>query len=1308
MNFTPKILLFALVMWCVSPSAYGQCSTPPPLNFQNPSFEGPVGAGITPTPWTECMLLPGGSPQTPDTQPGEWGVTLPPANGSSYVGLVHEPSAGWQEGAAEPLAIPLVAGTSYSFTLDLANSSSTGGGISPGCAECQIWGGFSACDTASLLWHSGNITPYDTWQLDTATFIPTQSYTWIMFRVNSLGCSAQPYILLDNLGEIVARSVTVTENVINNDHCSGDSTGKAVVHVVGNNPPFTYQWSTPLVTSDSILNDVPAGTYTLTVTDHNSCTAVTSITITQPAPLVLTPDVIQPTCGGASTGSAYMSYAGGTEPMTFIWSNGPTTQPDPNLFDGTYGITTTDAHGCTASSSITIAAPTSMVITATITNATCNQSNGGITASVTGGATPYSFAWNTVPAQNTASATGLAAASYIVTVTDNNHCTASASFAVSQPPTGMTAHLTVTNVLCFGQSTGAIATTASGGSPPYSYSWSNGASSVGINNIAAGVYSVSLSDNTGCGFVLDTTITQPAAALSATINETDVKCFGQATGIATATATGGTAGYTYNWNTVPVQTSSAINNVIAGNYLITVTDANQCTFTTSTTIHQPAAPLAVTETHVNVLCFGGNNGSATSAVTGGTTGYTYSWNTTPAQTTGNISTLIAGTYNLTVTDANQCTATVASVISQPASPVQVFDSLSSPLCFGQAAASALAVASGGTPGAGYTYSWNTTPVQNTQAISNIPAGNYTVVATDANSCTASASITVAPPPTALTVTTTPVEVLCFGSNTGSIAANASGSYGNYTYSWSTAPVQTTATATQLIAGNYSVTVTDMVGCTATAADVVTQPAAPLALTTSQTNILCFGDNSGAAAVVATGGTSGYNYLWSTNPPQTTAAVTSLLASRYNVKVTDANGCIDTTGVTILQPAAPLLATSIIDNVSCNGRNDGNIQINTTGGTVGPGYTYVWNPGSSTTASTGNVGAGNYSMTVTDANNCTFALLDMVVTEPTPIAIATAVTNVSCPGHGDGKINSTVSGSVPPYTYVWSNGESTATDSLLNGGSYNVTATDSKGCTVAATNLLVAELPGVVLSANVTNILCFPLQNGAINVTAGSSFMPLQYKWSNGVTTSDLANIDTGVYSITVTDAHHCTADTTVHVGNDSVYSIAVNPDTATIKLGESIGIELTPFGSTFGTITWTPSEGLSCSDCANPTSSPIQSITYYVATTDVHGCVADTKVAIIVIPTYNIFVPNAFTPNNDGNNDFFEVFGNKEAWKYFEVEVFDRWGEKMIESNDMNFKWDGEYKGRPAPMGVYVYAIHLVYLDNHTDKLFKGTVTLIR
>ncbi|HWB63946.1 MAG TPA: SprB repeat-containing protein, partial [Chitinophagales bacterium] len=333
-------------------SGFSQCVPAPTVTFQNPSFEGPTGAGITPSPWTECM-----SGQTPDTQPGQWGVTLPPVDGTSYVGLVHQPSGNWQEGAAEPLSSALVAGTLYNFTVWLANSSSTGGGISPGCAECEIWGGFGPCDQGTLLWHSGDISPMDTWIQYNVSFTPTQNFSWIMFQVNTLGCSSEPYILVDDISPVVPSNVTATAVVNRNEACAGGSTGQATVHATGMNPPFTYTWSSGNVVNDTVLTNAAVGTYTVTVTDSHTCTSTASVTITEPAPLTLTPTIEPVTCYGLNTGSAYMSYAGGTMPMSFNWSNGPNTQNNSNLFAGTYNITVTDDSSCEATGSAIISQP---------------------------------------------------------------------------------------------------------------------------------------------------------------------------------------------------------------------------------------------------------------------------------------------------------------------------------------------------------------------------------------------------------------------------------------------------------------------------------------------------------------------------------------------------------------------------------------------------------------------------------------------------------------------------------------------------------------------------------------------------------------------------------------------------------------------------------------------------------------------------------------------------------------------------------------------------------------------------------------
>jgi gliding motility-associated-like protein len=1296
-------IILALLSLAFSLNSNAQCGNPTPLIVQNPSFEGPQQPHVTPSPWTNCQPS-----QTPDTQPGNWGVSLPPTNGSSYLGLVNQVSANWKEGASQQLSTPMTAGTPYTFTIDLANSSTTGGGIVPGCAELEIWGGNGTCGYGELLWNSGNITPYDVWQTYTVMFTPTQGWPYITLYVNSLGCTDVPYILVDNMSPIMPATVNVTATINNHVSCANGTNGMATANITGQNPPFTYQWSSAPVQTDTVLDNVPAGTYTITVTDANTCTATASVTINQPQPLTLTPTTAPVTCYGTGTGSAYMSYSGGTAPMDFYWNNGAITQNNTGLFAGTVTITVTDANNCTASASATISQPAQLAVSGTVTSPTCGGvTNGSINTNISGGTTPYAFyQWNTTPTQSTANATNLSAGNYIITVTDANACTASASFTVNPPPNSVSVSLTNVHVTCYGQSTGAVNSTLTGGSPPFNYQWNTVPvqTTPNISNLPAGSYSVTVTDGNSCSSSAAINVQQPPTPVSVNITPTHVLCYGNSTGSALANASGGIPGYTYSWSTSPVQTTPTAINLSAGSYNVTVSDSLSCTATSTTTINQPAAPLTLQETHVDVLCFGSTTGSVTVTPSGGTSGYTYNWNTTPPQTSATAANIPSGNYTATVTDANNCTAAVSSTITQPATPVTVATSLTQPLCFGQAAAAATATASGGT--SGYSYLWNTTPQQNAAIISNIPAGNYTVTATDANNCTATNTIVVSPPPTALTVTTNVINVLCYGESTGSIAANASGSYGNYSYNWSASPPQVSATAVNLPAGSYSVTVTDIQGCTATASDIVTQPAAPLALTTSTVDVLCYGNATGSATVTATGGTTSYNYQWNTQPVQNTATANALVSGNYTVTVTDANSCTETATVVINQPAAPLTATHSAVNVSCNGAGNGSINVTSTGGTQNYAYQWSVTPSVNSPSATG-LAPGSYSITVTDANNCSFAISNMSVSEPPLLTISPVVTDVSCPNHGDGSIVTNATGGTLPYTFNWSNGGSSADLLNINGGNYLLTLTDNNNCSVTG-NYTVNELPGVAVSGTPVNVLCYPLQNGYITLSATSSFMPLQFSWSNGQTLQNISSLDTGTYSVTVTDAHGCTATDVFHIGNDSVFSIDATPDMVTIDLGETVNLNVQPIGSSFGSVLWTPSYALNCSDCISTISSPVESVTYHVTGTDVNGCIAHDTVRINVIPKYVVFVPNVFTPNGDGANDYFEVFGNKEAWKQFNVEVFNRLGEKVYESNDMNFRWDGTFKGVLQNPAVYVYLVKVVYIDNYSEKLFKGSVTLLR
>ncbi|MFM9057064.1 MAG: beta strand repeat-containing protein, partial [Bacteroidota bacterium] len=543
--------------------------------------------------------------------------------------------------------------------------------------------------------------------------------------------------------------------------------------------------------------------------------------------------------------------------------------------------------------------------------------------------------------------------------------------------TGTPVNTTITsqvNVLCFGNSTGSINLTVSGGKPPYLYNWSNGATIQDPSGLAAGTYTVTVTDANGSTSTISATITQPAAALSSSIAGTNVLCFGNATGVADLSVSGGTSPYTFSWNTGA--TTQDLSNIVAGTYSVTITDANGCTRNSSVSITQPAAALAGSISGTNVLCHGNSTGAADLSVNGGTAPYSYSWNT--GATTQDLSGIAAGTYTVVVTDANGCSISRNVTITQPLAPLSLSVNGTNVLCNGNATGAADLSVSGGT--APYSYSWSNGA--STQDLSGLIAGTYSVVVTDANGCSASTSLTILQPAAALSASTVPTYVLCHGNTTGAADLTVAGGTTPYSYSWSNGA--TTQDINNLAAGFYTVNITDANGCTISSNALILQPADYLGGSISGTNVDCNGNATGAADLSVTGGTAPYSYSWSNGA--STQDLSSIVAGTYTVVVTDANGCTISRSITITQPAT-LVASSSNTSVTCLGATS-TITVSAVGGTApysGTGdYTVV---------------AGTYSYTVTDANGCTSSTsitvseADVVfptITVPADITVATNV------------------------------------------------------------------------------------------------------------------------------------------------------------------------------------------------------------------------------------------------------------------------------------------------------------------------------
>lgn len=815
------------------------------------------------------------------------------------------------------------------------------------------------------------------------------------------------------------------------------------------------------------------------------------------------------TCTAPNSGTATVNPTGGTPPYTYLWSDGQTTQTATGLSAGTYDVTVTD-NACSSSNtnfSITLST-TGPTITFTKTDIPCNGgTTGSATVNITGGTAPTTILWSN--GVTTASNPGLAAGTYDVTVTDNIGCLAIGSVTIAQAST-LSATATATASACGATGTGTVSVTATGGTPPYTYLWSNGPTTATQNNLAAGTYDVTVTDNAGCTFLASATVTTPTSFTLAT-TVTNGNCSSPNSASIDLTVTGGTAPITFAWSNAAV--TEDISNLTAGTYTVTVTDGNGCIEIIASNVTVPA-PVTVTIANTPVSCNGANDGTATVTATAGTAPYTYLWSN--AGTTASINGLAGGTYDVTVTGTDGCSATATTTVSEPTA-LNVSIAANDPTCPALNNGDATATPTSGT--APYTYLWSNGDITSTSA--GLVADSYSVVITDATGCTATTSVILTDPP-AVNVAVTATDEQCNTPNSGTATANVSNGTAPYTQTWSNAG--TTVTINNLAPGNYDVTITDAVGCTATASGTVNASTLPtVSITAADPN--CNGGNDGVLEAVGTFA----NYTWGhgalTNPS------TGLGAGSYDVTVTDANGCTATASAILSEPTA-LSITLTPTPLDCNVPNTGAVTSTVGGGT--PPYTYLWSNAATTQDITG-LAPGTYDVTVTDGNGCTITD-GVTLAAPNPPILTLNTTQVDCSGPNSGAVDAVTSGGTAPITYLWSNAATTAGITGLGAGSYTVTITDAEGCTATA-SATITGIPTLQITVDTINPTCFGAANGEIDI-----FGPYtSFTWSDGDLNMPRQNLAAGTYSVTVSDNGGCSATRTFTLTEptDLLLSIAV-------------------------------------------------------------------------------------------------------------------------------------------------------------------------
>jgi gliding motility-associated-like protein len=968
--------------------------------------------------------------------------------------------------------------------------------------------------------------------------------------------------------------------------CFGENDGSSTANVTEATAPFTYSWTTDPIQTGATATNLPAGEYTVTVTDVFGCVNSETTTITEPELLeVSIGNVTHVDCNGNSTGSAQAQPTGGTPPYAYLWSNGQTSQTATGLAAGNYTVTVTDANGCQANESIQITEPDELIVSLVdATEPSCaGDSDGSITVEATGGTGDYQYNWSN--GDSGATITGLVTGTYTVTVTDDNGCIAVLSIDLDEPDPLSITFIDVDDVECFGQETGSATAQPAGGTAPYTYLWSNGATGATVSGLGVGTYSVTVTDANSCIATNSVTIDENNPLVITAIVQ-DATCFGFEDGNILIDVSGGTGVGTYSFVWSDGTTTQNNLNIAAGDYTLTVTDANFCTAEETYTVNQPEE-ITATETITPVLCNEGANGAISVNIQGGTPPYSYLWST--GSTASSISGLTSGIYDLEVTDDNGCIAEFSFFVPEP--DEITYDALVTDVFCASESTGAIDISNvqGGTP----PYSFNWSNGATTQSISGLPAGSYTLVITDSNGCTAEETFTITEPDNALTVDVVTENVICWGDSDGSATANVSGGTpfpgGTYQYLWSNG--ETTQTISNLPAGIYTVTVTDANGCTAVAQGEVLQPDSPLAAFAGSNAVICSGENNGlwmlggtGSNQTAFGGTPPYTYQWSSVPADPSLAgqenlenpvVSPNQQTVYTVMVIDAAGCIAIATATI-----SVYPTVVAD---AGGDEDGNIYLCSGGSTplggtpLGIGNTgyylnnpfvspdqfeYRWDRISPNPLFISNAAHPVVSPTVTttyrvrvrdlSGDNC--IAYDFVTVVVIPVLTVVAIDDDSvCNGNNTGvsfTLGATISGGtgIPEnYVITWTANPPDPTlagqENLLNPvvspvvtTTYTITVTDAEGIACEASDdVTITVFPEIIADAGSDETICNG-SNGGSYVLGGSptaqyadgSAGSFTYEWTSvpvGFTSSDpnpeVSPTETTTYFLTVTDANGC-------------------------------------------------------------------------------------------------------------------------------------------------------------------------------------------
>ncbi len=768
-----------------------------------------------------------------------------------------------------------------------------------------------------------------------------------------------------------------------------------------------------------------------------------------------------------------------------------------------------------------------------------------------------------------------------------------------------------TDVSCVGGADGVASIFSQGGnggnpSGSYSYLWNTGATGRLIDNLFAGTYLVTVTDEYGCTASDSVMVNDPAPPIWAVIDSIEqIKCFGEQNGSINLTIdvldVNDSDFVVLEWATTNgsgldliTYSPSSQSGLGVGTYSVTITNVSGIggCYELDFMISQPSEPLAVELVKTQVTCFGGMDGSLSLNPSGGVPPYTYLWNT--GETTQSINNLVAGIYEYTVFDANDCSYFESSIsVDQPfelldeAACTFTRDILCSGDSTGLVSWGDLGCFSGGTTP--YKFLWNngkTTPI-----IDSLPVGDYWCILTDSLGCTLFSDTFKIMEPSPLILTNVATQnTTCGGSTIGSIAITISGGTPPYTYLWSNGGMSNAIS--NLIAGPYKCTITDAVACTFETDNIVINLLGSDLMISAETPspVSCFGGNDGSIELTVSGMGTPYSYLWSTGA--ISPGLSNLSIGFYTCTVTDVVGCSIASSAIEVTQSDLLVSQMSTFNVACFGESTGSASASITGGTEP--YTYAWsNMGN--TSSIANLDIGIYYLTLTDAKGC--VLLDSAeIFQPTaPVAILATIDSLNCFEDGSGAIDLQISGGTGTYNIDWNNGQSGTPIIDLAAGTYTASVTDANSCLLIE-NFEVLEPELLMGEAIAMNISCFGEADGSLDLSITGGTSPYSVNWNSGETTLFISALAKGIHTATITDAKGCSVIENFEIIEPDSLAIENAIQIAGCKTDEDGYINITTFGGSEPyTFSW--DNGTTSEDPYNLTAGE-----YRLTLTDFNGC----------------------------------------------------------------------------------------------------------